>query len=891
MRPLGRRLHRDLLHSIITPAQDDQVFISEVLHRTPLSAGRQIVETRVCAIATAFLCGGILIGRYVPVPDPSWTLVCLIPALVFLWAATRPQQVHTPWEAGGRPPVTFHAAGRGTAFLLGTGTFLLTLGFHITANEMRVGADFETSMESCSIYATVSKTLGTAEGYRILLMEDGYNHSEHRALPGYGRLLLRDNGIALSAGDRIAFRSRVRLPLNRDNPGEFDWASYCRNDGIMWLVSVSGPERVLLIGRGFRWRPSAILFDVRESMRLFLDAHSGRYVKSWVGRASANDARTFLKGIILGDRSEIGYSVRSTFADSGLAHALSASGVHVAIVVLLTVIAVNVVTRAMPGVLLWTPSRKIAAFVSIPVMVMYCMLVGASAPAVRSTIMGVVFAVAILANRRGDSFNSLIVAAFLILLLYPLSLFAKDFQLSFVAVAGILLVAPPLLARMKERLSPHRDPAEGSPLSSAGRLYRRAVTGSVVVAGTSLGATLAVTPLVLQSFHSFPVYTLLANLLADTLLTIALFFGLCGSVMGPVSPDLGALVLIPADVCSLLTIKLAAAISAIPYSTLKVRHLMVPEYVALWAAVCCAMWVIREPGKSSLTGLAAALCGVIVTVTISSWHNEPPAMRVTFLNVGKADAALVEPRGSRGLLIDGGLRNDHFDSGPSIVLPFLWWNGNRTLDGMIVSHPQMDHMGGLLSVIPYTRPGCLWWNPVEPCPRFMTLILAEARKAGSLILPADRNRPAVSMGTAMVRFLTKPCSTDRVSDHNDLNNASVACSIRCGRVCFLFTGDLEASGEEELVASGIPLAAHVLKVGHHGSRTSTSRGFVEAVRPKVAVISADYRSTRGGPAKDVVERLQSAGSTVYWTGRDGAVTVETDGTAVSVRTGRGKETR
>ncbi len=87
-------------------------------------------------------------------------------------------------------------------------------------------------------------------------------------------------------------------------------------------------------------------------------------------------------------------------------------------------------------------------------------------------------------------------------------------------------------------------------------------------------------------------------------------------------------------------------------------------------------------------------------------------MRVTFLNVGKADAAFVEPRGSDGLLIDGGLRNEYFDSGPSIILPFLWWSGKRTVDGIIITHPQMDHMGGLLSVIPHARPAA---DLVESC--------------------------------------------------------------------------------------------------------------------------------------------------------------------------------
>lgn len=863
------------------------MFISKELPQALVSVCQDILDRRACATAAACLCMGILAGRRAPLRDPSLPLVAVLLALVILWLTARNIQAELHGrEACARSSSNLRAAAKAWSFLLGIGFFLFALGFFTTRNAMLMGADFDPSSSPCSIYATVSKTLGTGEGFRILLVERGYNYSENRILPGQGRLFLRNNDIRLSAGDTIAFRSRVRKPLNRDNPGEFDWAGYCRNEGIMWLASVSRSDGVLLIRRGMRWYPPAILFDLRESMRLFLDAHSGRSLTRWIDTTSAKDVRTFLKAIVLGDRSEISHTVRSSFADSGLAHALSASGVHVAIVVLLTLITVKLAIRARPAILLWIPLGKITALASIPVMITYCMLVGAGAPAVRSTIMGVVFALAVLSNRRWDSFNSLIVAGFVILLLYPLSLFAVDFQLSFVAVAGILLVAPPMLAYMKTALATEEDLETGLPAGDKAGPVRRWMVGSVLVVGTSLGATLAVTPLVLQFFHSFPVYTLLANVLADSLLTVALFFGLAGSVIGLCAPSLGALVLFPADVSSYLTLKLAAAVSAMPYSTVKVRHLTSPELLALWALVCCVIWGVRKPGGTSFKAIGIALCCLVATVGLSLWVREQPALKVTFLNVGKADAAFVEPRGARGLLVDGGLRNEYFDSGPSIILPFLWWNGNGTLDGMIISHPQMDHMGGLLSVIPHARPGYIWWNPVEPRPGFVTRIMTEARKVGSKVLPADRRRPPVTVGTAIVRFLNKPSEPGVTADPHGLNDASVVCAIQCGHVSFLFTGDMEVPGEEELLASGIPLAADVLKVGHHGSRTSTSRRFVEAVQPKVAIISSDFRLARGGPGKEVIDRLLSAGSKVFWTGRDGAVIVQTDGQNVSVSTVR-----
>lgn len=867
------------------------MFISKEHSQALASACRHMLENRVCALAATFLCAGILAGRWMLIKEPFWTLVLLVIALGVLWVTVRGfWQRANDGEPVAPPASVLLTSAQDKALFWGIGFFLFALGFHATTHEMLVGRDFEPSPARCSIYATVAKTLGTGEGFRILLVHSGYNESEHVALPGYGRLFLRNNEIVLSAGDRIAFRSRIRQPQNRGNPGEFDWASYCRNEGIMWLVSVMKPDSVLVIHRGLKWHPSALLFDTRESMRLFLDRNTGRFLGRWVTDESTKDVRTFLKGIVLGDRSEIGYKVRSTFADSGLAHTLSASGVHVAIVVLLALISVKVAVRAVPGILLWIPLGKIAALASMPVMIAYCMLVGSGAPAVRSTIMGIVFALAVLSNRRWDSFNSLIVAGLVILLWYPLSLFAVDFQLSFIAVAGILLVSPPFMAYVREAFA--TDPEQSHSLSEqrpTGR-FRRWIIGLVLVIGTSVGATLAVTPLVLQVFHSFPVYTLVANVLADSLLTVALFFGLCGSVAGLISSTMGAVVMLPAEVCSYLTLRLAELVASMPYSTFKVGHLTVPEYAALWGLIACIVWGIRKPGLTSLKAVAAALCILVVTVTLSSWFSEKPALKVTFLNVGKADAAFVQPRGSRGILIDGGLRNEHFDSGASIILPFLRWSGNQTVDGMIISHPQMDHMGGLLSVIPQARPACIWWNPVQPRPPFVTSIMAEALKVGCQVLPANRERPVIKLGTATLRFLNQPCTASHVTPQ-ELNDTSVVCSIRYDNVSFLFTGDMEVMGEEELLASAVPLAADVLKVGHHGSRTSTSRRFVEAVRPKVAVISSDFRLSRGAPGREVVDRLLSAGSQVFCTGRDGAVMVETDGKSLSVSTGKGGPVR
>jgi competence protein ComEC len=199
----------------------------------------------------------------------------------------------------------------------------------------------------------------------------------------------------------------------------------------------------------------------------------------------------------------------------------------------------------------------------------------------------------------------------------------------------------------------------------------------------------------------------------------------------------------------------------------------------------------------------------------------------------------------------------------------------------------MDHMGGLLSLIERLPPACLWWNALEMNSPFLNQILSAASTSGTRVLRADRTCPAVQFGEATFRFLNlSGGSTSRILSHREVNNASVVLRLDYREVSFLFTGDIQREAEEELVNAGVPLRASVLKVAHHGCTRSTTNRFVEAVRPRVAVISCDDSPAGTCPDRKVWERLRSVGAEVLWTGRHGAVTIETDGQRIVVRTGR-----
>ncbi len=818
----------------------------------------QTTERYPAFVATISLCLGILVAHWID--GASWGLrIGLVITASIVTPAMLWQDKRFLWSA--------------------VAIIFFVLGLNVATRELWEGRDFEPSNASVCVQATVAKTWSTGPDFRILLVGSGIESESDRPLPGLGRLFTRNDSLPLLAGDRVAFRSRIRKPVNRGNPGEFDWELDCRNNGICWLASVKGPGSLLVLRRGSPYDPRAVMFRIRDTMTRFLDTNSARFLDD---EARVN-VRAVQKGIILGDMGEISPALNKSWAESGIAHALSASGVHIAIVALLSLFLVKSAGYAAPQIFLRVPFRKLGALASVPAMVLYCVLVGARVPAIRSTIMGLVVAAAILLDRRWNSLNSLVVSALIILLIYPLSLFTPSFQLSFLAVAGILMV----FGNVRRHVYGHNNRAVEGPTpgpnikneSAFGAKLATVKRALTILIVTSLAATLAIAPLILQYFHSFPVYTLFANLVTDFAMTLALSLGLSASTIGCVWPMLGSILLAPSDILVWTINKTADFFSGLPWSTVRLAHMGVMEFILISGSAWTFLWYLGKPSRKVLLSFAAVLSGTVIFLGFSTWITDnKTGLKVVFLNVGKGDAIFVKPPSSKGLLIDGGVYTNQFDAGRSIVLPFLDWTGASTLNAVIMTHPDMDHMGGLLSVVQRIPSLRFLWNPVQANVFHLEKILSATQISGARVESVSRESEPIALGCAVLTFLNKafPSYQDSHSRYN-VNNYSVVCRLDHGQSSFLFTGDLQREGEQELLESGLPLKATVLKVAHHAGNTGTTRRFVEAVRPDIAVISAEHPPVRGLPNMDVINRLECAGTRILWTGRDGAITIESDG--------------
>jgi competence protein ComEC len=275
---------------------------------------------------------------------------------------------------------------------------------------------------------------------------------------------------------------------------------------------------------------------------------------------------------------------------------------------------------------------------------------------------------------------------------------------------------------------------------------------------------------------------------------------------------------------------------------------------------------------------------MLLTIDAGCWTYDRffnPDLRVTFLSVGEGDGAVVRFPGSRVMVIDAGGSYGGFDAGERIVAPYLWSQKIMRVDYLALSHPDLDHFGGLDFIAMNFAPRAFWTTGVLSLDVSYARFMDDLARAKIPILQVRENAPVASIGgVGIISLNGKP---DLARTHN---NSSMVLRLIFGNASILFTGDIESAGERALLANGGDLRAQILKVPHHGSATSSTASFIAAVHPEAAVISDGYLNNFHFPSPAVVERYIAAGSILMRTDLDGAVIVDATPVRMTVRTFR-----
>ncbi len=721
-----------------------------------------------------------------------------------------------------------------------------------------------------------------------------------------------------SCGDEIEAPMRIKLPERYRDPGAWQYSDNLLAQGISAHASVRS-SKITTLGKqnssdsspDFAAESQCRLFAAQSwaSKRLIGYVNSNANLRLPQGLQLSPDDAGMLNAMLFGDRAGLNSAQRIGFERTGSFHLFVVSGMHVGL---------------LAGITFWLTRRLklrdwLATLITILFTFAYSLLTGFGAPVQRALFMTAIFLLARLLFRDGNVLNSLGAAALAVLVWSPGTLFEASFQMTFLAIIAIAGIAAPLAERTflpYVRASTHiwdkwRDivlPPRVAQFRVMLRFWNEIIAnlvGGWARSGPSLLVRLCLWTLELALigviaeivmvlpmavyFHRATTFAVPANMFSVPLVAFLAPMAFITFWTSIISPWVAML---PGAVTGFLLHGVVGIIGRV--STLHAADLRIPApiwWIALLAvgawAFCC--WAVRR--SSGWTWVGVALLPLVALMVL--WP-EPPIlspgmMEVTAIDVGQGDSILVIAPNGETMLVDaggpvGGLTEvaeaaSRFDIGEEVVSPYLWSRRLRRLDVLVLSHAHSDHMGGMPAVMRNFRPRELWVS-IDPNSNAYQALLAEANDLGVKVRHLCAGDKRDWNGTRVSVLAPEPGYSN---PGGPVNDDSLVMRVQYGRGAVLLEGDAEARSERAMLAHGRVAPVTLLKVGHHGSRTSTSEAFLEVAGPRDAVVSAGRGNQFGHPRPEVVGRIAAAGSKLYRTdefglttfllGRDGGIRV------------------
>lgn len=560
-------------------------------------------------------------------------------------------------------------------------------------------------------------------------------------------------------------------------------------------------------------------------------------------------------GILLGDSSDIDDDIKESFKNCSLSHMLAVSGAHLSYLVL----GLNLILNEK------IIGKRKCYVINIISIIIFMIMTGMSLSVIRAGISSILSIIAVLIYRKSDSFETLAFALLCTIIDNPFTIFNLGLQLSYLGTVGIVI--------LNKELNKFEQKHKCNSKIKTYILENTYVT---------LSATLLIFPITLYYFNMISLNFLIANLLLGPLLGFAIVLGLITLLISLIMLPIAKFVGIFLNLILSFIIKATYIIAKIPISNITVGTPSVITIVTIYIVIACIIIFIKKRNKIILKKFVPSVIIISLVINIIINTNWKGDLKIYFVDVGQGDSTYIcTPSGTKILIDGGGSREpEKYDVGKQILLPYLLDRKVKKIDYLMVSHFDSDHCQGLEQVLQNIKvKNIIIGKQASICKEFEKIMEICKKKKVNIINVKRGGK--ISIDKSLYFEILHP-SDKMLDDGKGGLNANAIVAKMCYKTknqvfTMLFTGDIEKDAENELVKEyGEDLKVNILKVAHHGSKTSSTSEFLQLSMPEIAIIGVGKRNTFGHPNEGVMKKLQEIKAKIYRTDLNGEITIIVD---------------
>ena len=644
----------------------------------------------------------------------------------------------------------------------------------------------------------------------------------------------------LNYGDEIIVKGNFEEASTARNEGGFDYKQYLKSKNIYGIVTVDKKD-IETINKNNVGVIDLLANKVRNSMKRKIEQNLH------------NETNELLSGMLIGEKSNLQKEIQEDFRDSSLSHVLAISGMHVSYVMLGITFLISKIKF----------SKKMSKIVTILILLFFIILTGKTASVTRACFMSSYIILASLLHKKAHVLGSISISLLIILIINPYFILDIGLQLSYGGTIGIVLIYP-ILKKYKKK----KEDKTGRIKKVLYKIKDKIIDTILI----TISANLVIFPIVLFHYNIMSFTFIISNLLISPIIGIIIILGFLSVFSSYIVSPISKVMFFFLQIFLSVLAQIAHFCAELPLSKV---YFPTPKIYVIIIYYLFLMYIILVKNKiitGKKIGKKVFIIFTIIVIILNLILNFiPKTFTISFIDVGQGDSILISTPKGKNIIVDGGGSRDEtsFNIGKQTLIPYLLNKGITKLDYVIISHFDSDHATGVAQILgKIDVSSIILTRQLEENDIYRHILSIAKEKKIKLIYVKEGD--VLKIGGIKISIIHPE---NKLMINNPMNNNSIVCKVEYNSFSMLLTGDIEMEAEELILRKNINLKADVLKVAHHGSKTSTTGEFLKAINPKVALIGVGKNNNFGHPSNEVIQRLKENGTRIYRTDENGEISI------------------